>query len=523
MKNWLLIALLTSVATVFGQSKSLPMHVFYKDHLMRHTRGNSLTTFFPANETQLPLHHLIRDSSKQYYELTNWLFKKHWVEVKDQNGHLFISPLVDITLGKEQIDTTRTTLFRNTRGVYAEGQLGKKLSFQFVFAENQARFRAYESQYIAERGEIRIGANGYYTENGTVPGAARTKPFKIGAYDYAYSMGSVNYQINPKMRVEIGNTPQFVGAGYRSLLLSDNALPAMGVRYSWKIGSRWEYHVVWKQHKNQYRKPVTQAVESAYENKLFTASYLTFKPHASWSVSLFSGGNQLRADSLIQHPLQAQMLVPIPLASTDLIAGNQQIINGIAGLNIDWAGKRHHVYAQVAVDRYRETFFFAGQLGTYFLEVWNNPGLFAQLEFNLMPRYFYAAPNPKLAYSTNNLPSAHPKGNNFFEAFYRIQYEKKRWFIQSKSIVQATQAHLTLSPFESHSIFLPYDQTFYFGKTYSVHLQQELEVGYRFNRKYNGTISALFQYREHTGGGIAKSFFLGIGLKSGLFNQYFDF
>lgn len=523
MKKWLCIGMCCCVGFVFGQTKPLPMHTFYKDQFLLHANQKSLTTFFPANETQLSLHQIIRDSSKQYYDFTNWFFKKHWVEVNDKIGHIYISPLVDISLGKEQIDTTRTTLFRNTRGVYAEGQLGEKLSFQFIFAENQARFRQYESQYIASRGEIRIGSTGYYTENGTVPGAARTKPFKVDAYDYAYSMGSVNYQINPNMRVELGNTPQFVGAGYRSLLLSDNALPAFGVRYSWKISPKWEYHLVYKQQKNQYRKPSTLAVESPYESKLFAASYLSYKPMESLSISLFSSGNQLRGDSLIQHPIEAQMLVPLPLFSNNLLFGNEEVINGISGINIDWAGKRHHVYAQLAVDRYKKTFFFAGQIGTYFLEVWNIKGLFSQLEFNLVPRYFYADSNPKLSYSNNNLPSAHPKGNNFFEAFYRIQYEKKRWFIQSKSILQSTQAHLTNSPFESHSIFLPYDQTFYFGKTYSTHFQQDIELGYRFNRKYNGMLSLLFQYREHSGGEINKSFYLGLGLKSGLFNQYFDF
>lgn len=508
----------------FGQQKFLPMHVFYKEQFIKNSGKRSIETFFPANESQLNLHHIIRDSSKQYYDVTEWLFKKHWIQFANGEGHLNISPLADVTYGKELIDTNRNTLFRNTRGVFVEGQLGKKLAFQFIFAENQARFMQYESQYIRERGEVRVGANGYYSENGTIPGAARTKPFKVDAFDYAYSIGSFLYQVNKNIRIEAGNNGHFIGSGYRSLLLSDNSVPAPNVRLSWKFAPRWEYQILYKLNKNQYRKPLTKAVEPPYENKIFAATYLTFKPTEQVSISLFTAGNHLRADSLIQHPISGQFLIPVSGFSTDLFVGDRSRINGIAGLNVDVAFARHRVYGQLAMDRVREKYLFAGQIGTHFFDVWKTKNLNAQLELNYVPRDFYAARDPKLSYNHYNLPSAHPKGNNFFEMMYRIHYTYQRFFVQSDLILQTNQSQDPANEFTPHSIFNALDENLNFGsKTGSTFIFSG-ELGYRFNKKYNGMLVFGAKVRSMayiTENAVNQYFY--VGFKTGLLNQYFDF
>lgn len=521
----ILFCWLSCVATwSFAQQNDLPLHTYYKSAFLQQEGKRSIETFFPANENQLDLHRLIRDSSKQYYDFTEWLFKKHWLSVERPEGNLSISPLVDFTGGKELSDPERGTIFRNTRGIFAEGELLNKIGFQFIFAENQARFMGYESAYFNQQGERYVGTGAYSVQNAVIPGGARTKPFKTDAYDYAFSMGSVHYQVNRRLDIEAGNTPLFVGAGYRSLLLSDNMLGFPHLRARWQINPKWSYQVVFGKQQNLYRKPLTQAVESVYEAKLFGATYLTFQPIDQLSLSLFTAGSQLRGDSLVKHGLQPQMLVPLPLVQNDLLFGNAALFNGITGLNLDLSLEHAHMYGQFVVDSYAQTFLFAGQVGAYFFDILKVKNLSAQVELNVVPDHFYESVNPKLSYSHNNLPLAHPKGNNFNEALLRLNYEYKRMFVQSKTIVQDNSGGSVTTQFAPNSIFSDaIDHSYpYVGRGITV--IQEVGLGYRFNRKYNAMLLVSWKIRRFDYPGQTNTAQqLMIGFQTGLLNQYLDF
>jgi hypothetical protein len=524
MKSIFCLLCLCIGTAAFTQQNDLPLHTFYKDAFLQQSGKRSIETFFPANENQLNLHELIRDSSKQYYDFTEWLFKKHWLTVDRPEGNLSISPLVDFTGGKELSDPSRGNIFRNTRGIFAEGELLHKIGFQFIFAENQARFMGYEAAYFNQQGERYVGTDGYSVQNAVIPGGARTKPFKTDAYDYAFSMGSIHYELNRHLNIDAGNTPLFVGTGYRSLLLSDNALGTPHVRVRWQVAPKWSYQVLFSKQQNLYRKPLTQAVESVYEAKLYGATYLTFQPIPNLSLSLFTAGSQLRGDSLVKHGLIAQMLVPVPLVQNDLLFGNSDLFNGITGLNVDFGLEHLRLYGQLVVDKYEKSFLFAGQLGVYFWEVLHVKNLSAQVEANIVPDHFYEAANPKLSYSHNNLPIAHPKGNNFNEALLRLNYEYKRMFVQSKSVLQDNSGGSLVTQFYPNSIFSDAVDNAYVHTGRGMTIIQEFELGYRFNRKYNAMLLVAWKVRHFEYPGQANTAQqLTIGLKTGLLNQYLDF
>lgn len=509
------------IGFMFAQQNSLPMHTFYKDKFLENTPNQSVETFFPATENQLNLHRIIRDSSVQYYDISEWLFKKHWVNFSNSLGSISMSPMVDFTLGKETTDTSGQRLFRNTRGVYVEGELLKRIGFNFIFAENQARFMNYESDYFRSRGEKYVGSVNYSTQNAVIPGGSRTKPFKGNAFDYAYSMGSIHFQASKQLDVEFGNTPQFIGVGYRSLMLSDNGLGALFFRTKWKISDRWSYQMMFRKNNNLYRKPLTQQVESAYESKLFGMTYLTFKPIQNLSISLFSAGNQLRGDSLVKHGLALQMIAPIPLIQNDLIFGNSVLFNGISGINIDFAWKQTRFYGQLVADKIGQKHVFAGQLGAHFFKIASVKNLHAQVEVNVIPKDFYADKNPKLSYSHFNLPLAHIKGNNVGEIIFRADYEVKRVFLAVKSVYYAGLSGNDSIPMTSNSIF---EMQFNVPNQTATTFIQEFELGYRINRKYNATFSIGWKgrfYQSPVQNTEQQMIF--IGLKTGIFNQYLDF
>jgi hypothetical protein len=238
---------------------------------------------------------------------------------------------------------------------------------------------------------------------------------------------------------------------------------------------------------------------------------------------LFSGGSNLRGDSLTKHPIEAQMYLPLPLFNTDLFQKSKPTLNGIGGLNVDYAFKKKRLYGQLVLDKVASTHLLAGQLGIHFFDVWKIPALHVQWEANYVPRSFYGSANPKLAYSHYQLPSAHPRGNNFLEGIVRMNYEYKRFFIQSKSILQQNQG-IEANAFLPHSIFSPIFSDLPKETAYGSTFIQELELGYRINRKYNGMLVLGCKIRTSEFKGdreLNQAVYLSI--KSGLLNHYFDF
>lgn len=526
MRNFRIILTLLAVNSfVFSQTASLPLHDFYKRHFLQYSGKEVHENLFPSNEAQLNLHWLMRDSSVQFSDFTYWLFQRHWINLEKENTKLYISPLVDFSLGDDvnRSSADKSKLFRNIRGVYVSGAIGKKFSFLFTFAENQARFMDYENAYFRQSGEYYVKTGGYNRVNAVVPGGSRTKDFKVDAFDYAYSVGMVNFQATDKLRFEFGNQSNFVGSGYRSLLLSDHTINALGLRTIYKFNDKWSYQWLIKNHRNLYRKPRTKFVESPYENKLYTAVYLTYKPIKSFAVSLFSAANALRGDSVVKHPVQWQNVLPVPVINTDL-ALNNKVMNGIVGLNLEWALNKWRLYGQVVADRLASGTGIAGQLGVYYFDAFGVKNWTFQLEGNAVPKRFYADENSKLSYSNAQITLAHPKGNNFAELVFRTQYKWKRIYAEFtgifyKNLNKSDRGELGANAVITQNLIAATAQELMYTTNY-----QKIEIGYRFNRRYNGTVYVSFINRSsYDGTDHSKQQSVMVGLKTSLFNQYFDF
>jgi hypothetical protein len=166
---------------LLGQQNTLLLNSFFKDRYLLHSSSDGFigTSFYPTFESNYDLNRKIADSSKQYYDLTEILFKKHLFEAKGEDYYITISPIADLRRGRDRADTNARTLFQNTRGFFVEGDLLKNFSFSTSFFENQARFTRFETEYYTSIGELYPNqTNGVYTtQNAMVPGAARTKPF----------------------------------------------------------------------------------------------------------------------------------------------------------------------------------------------------------------------------------------------------------------------------------------------------------------------------------------------------------
>ncbi len=512
----LLTCLASLVESSFAQHNSILLNSFFKDRLLLHATHDSHvgTSFYPAFESAYDLNKKIADSSKQYYDLTEILFKKHLFEAKGEDYYITISPVVDLRRGRDRADTNVRTLFQNTRGIFVEGDLLKNFSFSTTIYENQARFTNYETEYYRSVGELYPNqTNGIYTtQNAVVPGAARTKPFKGDAFDYGYAQGNIIYRIHPSLVLNAGNTSMFVGDGHRSLLLSDNSIGTPFVRADIKLLKQLQFTYMRSRLMNLMRKPVSTTVESYYEPKSLAVNYLSWQPVHSLSISLFEATVWSKGDSITARRTNPMVLNPVPFLSGLVVSSDD--MSSVTGLNLSWIlAKQHRFYGQFALTNL-DSKKYTWQLGYRGFSYLGLKDLMIQVEYNDVSNGMYTASNRRLNFVNYNLPLAHTKGTGFREILVRTNYEWKRTYIDVAAFVFLLKDYsaLDLLPVEKNVL----------RETGTV-LNQQMEIGYRFNRKMNLSLFASWLYRKESFGEQRTTSAISIGFRTGINNHYNDF
>lgn len=517
-KNMRFTYLLIVVCTQLAQSQQNfnSLNSFFKDRLyfsnnrMENYSGNS---FFPCTEGEYNLDFKIKDTTKQYNSFSYILFQKHLLEFKGENYYLTISPVFDFSLSRDLADTSNRKFFQNTRGFFIEGDLMNNFSFSTSLYENQSRNPNYQSTYYSSHGELYVNHSDstYQMQNAAIPGAGRTKSFKGDGFDYAYAIGSLIYKPFKVLTLSAGNNQHFIGDGYRSVLLSDNSYSSPYFQVDYHFLPKWEFVYLRTKLLNLTRKPASTSVEAYYQPKGYAVNYLSFKPTRNLTLSLFEGTVYSRGDSISSKGVNPMYYNPVPLLSTFLLKSSE--VTSVIGLNIGYSPLDNwRIYGQVAYNQSSKG--FAGQLGTRISEPFKLLNLFVQIETNYASNNAYTSSTSRLNYSHYNLPLAHAKGQGFIEGIFRLNYEWKRIYVDQKIIYYA------LDKYSSQSL-VPIDQPLIL--LYSTVIHNQLELGYRFNRKMNFSAFVSWILRHDTSPGSVLTNYLSIGLKTGLMNHYSDF
>lgn len=502
--------------TAFSQQNLSLLNQFYRDRYFLHAgkSDQSVVSVFPFVQSEFDLNKHLTDSSKQYYELTQILFKRHLLEFKGEDYYLTISPVADLSIGKDLADTNSRRLFQNTRGIFVEGDLLKNFSFSTAFYENQTRLSNYETSYYRSIGELYPNQSSgvYNSQNAVIPGAARTKPFKTDGFDYGYAQGNLVYKPHRSVALIAGNTPHFIGNGYRSILLSDNGVGSPFFRADFTFSERWKFMYLRQRLLNLMRKPVSTTVESYYEAKGMSVNYLTFQATKKIAFSLFESAIWSRGDSLTSFSSNPLIYNPVPFVAP--LAMGKDRLTSIIGLNLSaLIGTNHHLYGQFALTNlnFEASAFQLGYRGYSFFGL---KDFMLQLEYNYVSKGMYSSSNRRLNYVHYNLPIAHPAGNSFSEFVLRSNYEWKRIYADLKTIVYLIEDHsiVALLPVEKNT-----------AQQSGAVLHNQLEIGYRFNRKMNLTIFGSWLMRSEMLDVFQKTSIFSFGLRTAINNHYNDF
>ncbi len=512
MKYYLLFLVFCCSFFGLSQTNLISTHSYYRDQLMNSTRPNSYTGngFLPITESDYNLPSAIRDSSVLYNDLAVGLLRKQMVELEGKDYFLTISAIGQLSLGRDLLDTSKANLFQNTRGILVEGDLFKNFSFSTSFFENQARFSDFETQFIQNNGEFYTYWYGYNQQNGVVAGAARTKPFKTNAFDYAYAVGSFIYKPIKQLSIIAGNNQQFVGSGYRSLLLSDNSCGSPYFRVDYKLNSKWTFNFFRARHMNLVRKKTFSTVEAYYQPKGFSANYISYQLSKKSVISFFEGSTWSMGDSLATKSLNPIYFIPIPGMSA-LISKSTYSIYGLNFSQILFS--KFLFYSQLAVGSGGKNQ-FAAQVGSRFYNPSKLKNTMLQVEFNWATKNMYTDSYARLNYSNYNLPLAHIKGTGFKELLLRFNTEIHRFYLDIKSGTYFLNSY-------NNTALLPVRLTL--QEENGVILNNQVEVGFRFNTKLNVNIFGNMIWRSEMWDVTKSNLIFQAGIRTGLMSHYNDY
>tara|TARA_B100000795_G_scaffold190042_1_gene144730 strand:+ start:4329 stop:5984 length:1656 start_codon:yes stop_codon:yes gene_type:complete len=357
---------------------------------------------------------------------SNWAKALRWTERKllDEDLVFIKKPgfkfranlLLDLNLGRDQI--ADDLFWQNTRGYWLAGKIGGKVYFESTFYENQAKLLPYVTEYVN-------------AINTVVPGAGRSKPFKEGVgTDWAFATGAVGYKPSKYFTLAVGHGKHFLGEGYRSLLLSDNAFNYPYIKLEtnvWNI----KYVNMWAQLSHIGFSQADRG-DGNLTQKYLAVHYLSWNATKRFNISLYESISWLKADKGFDWQYMNPIIFLRPVEWQ-----NGSADNVLLGLSTKYKlSDKVSLYGQFVLDDFNVQEFkeqngywgnkYGAQIGLKAFNLFKVYGLSAQAEYNIARPFTYTHFDSTNGHGHMNQPLAHPLGANFQEAIGIVRYKYKR-------------------------------------------------------------------------------------------------
>ena len=449
------------------------------------------------------------------------LFQEHLVEIKAKDYKIYIDFLPDFIFGKELEENKNT--FVNTRGFQIEGTIGTKFSFYTSAYENQSLFPAYLQNYINKQKVIPSQTNDNFGPSKTIK-------------DYSYVATTLSYTPNKYLNITLGQDKNFIGDGYRSMLLSDVATNYPFLKLTGTLG-KVKYMSLWAQFQD------LTAPQFSYDNgfrkKWGVFHYLDWNVSNRLSLGFFDAVIWQDADSLSKRGFDYSYLNPLAfLRPVERQNGSPD--NALIGFNASYKVlKNVSLYAQLLIDEFSAKYVFDGsgnwankfgyQFGFRSYNIFGIKGLKILSEVNIARPYTYTQRSSLLNYAHYNEALAHPFGANFKEWLSIISYSIKRLNF-SAELLTASYGLDAINDNFGKDLFKSYDTREsnignFIGQGIETRLNLvNVKTSYLINPNYNLRIELESVFRNENNKLLnQKTNWFNVGLRSSFRNLYHDF
>lgn len=348
--------------------------------------------------------------SRSKHPLWNTFYtdKANLFTVNQKDFFLAVNPLLDVYAGRESDGNGLDYL--TTRGAELRGIIANKIGFYTSLTENQERPPYFVQNWI----------NKWHA----VPGIGYYKTLKNGEVDYINASGYISFGVTKYINVQFGYGNNFIGDGYRSLLLSNfspNYLYLKLHTHIWKL----DYTNIFAQLTSQFSAPYSDYLRP---QKYITVNDLSFNAAPWLNIGLMEAITFSRSNHF-------------EFAYLDPIIFNGFVQQALGSPDKDHIGFHakallaHHFefYGQFLFDEFLAKQFFshngywankwAMQIGGKYVDAFNIPNLDLQGEINVIRPYTYSHDDSVSNYSNYNQPLADPFGANLVEAVGIASYQ----------------------------------------------------------------------------------------------------
>lgn len=450
------------------------------------------------------------------------LFQQHLIEVNQEDYQIYADFMPDFLIGYDK-ELGRST-WLNTRGYQLGVKVGDKFSFYTSGYENQGVFPAYITNFV--------------NENQVVPGQVGGKLGNLEK-DWAYATALLSYTPNKYLNFALGYDKNFIGDGYRSMLLSDVAANYSFFRLRASLGNL-QYQTIYAYMLDPGAPKLAADRRLGDRGKWGAFHYLDWNISKKWSLGFFQAVTWADAEPEGKRGFDFNYAHPFvflrPIESANTTSPDKMRL----GLNIKYEIlEKTALYGQFMIDEFTAKEFFSNkgywankwalQMGFRGADLFGIKNLNYLGEVNTTRPYTYAHFDRVSNYGQYNQPLAHPYGANFREFVGLLNYSYKRFDFSG----QLLYAYYGLDPAGENygkNIFLSYDdRSLNYGSKVGNGIATDLffakgKIAYILNPKYNLRLEVASALRTETNElRSAKTGFISFGLRSSFRSFYDDF
>ena len=478
--------------------------------------------------------------------LNNYDIKKRKVEYefgvpfkgfnsKEVEGHkskvqVRFFPLIEIS-GTAVSDVVDTFAYNMGIGAAAVVQAGEKFNARVEFTGSKFQYPDYLKREVESTS---VGANGQLWHQ------------ESNGYHSTNLNGFLDYRPGEVFDFRIGHGRNFIGEGYRSMMLSDNAGNYSYGRITADIW-RLKYMVLYAHLKDQGTNKGHKYQD--FDNKFTTVHYLSWNINKWFNLGFFESVVWPGRDTLLDRGYDPNYLNPVIfMRPVEYSTGSSD--NSLLGIALNFKPKNGWtIYSQLVLDEFLLSELqadvkdlvkpdparisgwwankYAFQLGVKAHNIFGVSGLGVQSEFNLVRPFTYSHGNSVQNFGHLNRSLAHPLGSNFYESISFISYQFGNSLLEVKTQF-FQQGHSTDSTNFGEDIFQTYRSR---SREYGHYTGQGIArtisafgVGYNYIIVPESNLRLFADFTIRNQNWITKrtDIFLSVGIRSSITNRYSD-